>query len=137
MTYSADVMFYNHKNAGMYNAHVYISGKDGQMHLVKATTFQVAELPKDKVEVANVDNGKGQFNVKMYVNRPENSIDTVYLAAWSKADQSNIFWYEAKRQSDGTYTVNGNLNNHQYQMGTYKLHGYVRDKQGKMLLTAL
>ena len=132
-TYSTDVMFYNHKDAGVYNAHVYISGKDGQMHLIKATTFRVSELPKDKVEVANVDNGKGQFNVKMYVNRPESSIDTVYLAAWSKADQSNIYWYEAKRQSDGTYMVTGDLKNHQYQMGTYKLHGYVRDKQGKML----
>lgn len=132
-TYSADVMFYNHKDVGTYNVHAYIAGRNGQMHLVKTGTFQVAELPKDEIEVVGLDNGKGQFNVKMYVNRPESSISTVYLAAWSEGDQSNIYWYEAKRQADGSYLVNGDLKNHQYKTGVYKLHGYVRDKQGRML----
>ncbi len=133
-TYSADVLLYNHKSTGIYNVHAYISGKDGRMQLVKTMTFQVDKLPKDKVEVANINNNQGKFDVKLYLNRSQSEIDTVYLAAWTTSNQSDIYWYEAKRQSDGSYLVNGNVKNHQNHIGQYLLHGYVKDKKGNMIL---
>lgn len=41
------------------------------------------------------------------------------VPVWSKDDQSDIYWYTAARQSDGTYAVQVNLKNHDYNYGKY------------------
>ncbi len=131
--YSSDVMFYNHRSTGMYYAHAYILDRNGQMRFLKDMTFGVDTLPEEKIETHNTNDAQGSFDVKLYLNRPKSSIDTVYVAAWSAANQDDIYWYEAKRQLDGTYLVNVNVKNHGYHTGRYYLHGYVRDKQGNMV----
>lgn len=131
--YSSDVMFYNHKSTGRYYAHAYMLDKNGQMNFLKGITFNVVSLPEEKIETGNTNDVQGSFDVKLYLNRPMNSIDTVYVAAWSAANQGDIYWYEAKRQLDGTYLVKVNVRNHSYHTGKYYLHGYVRDKQGNMV----
>ncbi|WP_236579064.1 GBS Bsp-like repeat-containing protein, partial [Streptococcus suis] len=42
------------------------------------------------------------------------------LPTWSQSD--DIRWYEATRQSDGSYKLTVNKKDHKYRTGTYTVH---------------
>ncbi|WP_044682245.1 GBS Bsp-like repeat-containing protein, partial [Streptococcus suis] len=47
---------------------------------------------------------------------------------WSQSD--DIRWYEATRQSDGSYKLTVNKKDHKYRTGTYTVHLYYKDSNG-------
>lgn len=129
--YATDVWFYNHKDAGVYDVHAYVKDAYGTMYFLKSMTFNIDSLPKEaSIEVNNVDNLKGTVNVNVFLNYHENDISKVYIPVWCKADQSDIRWYEAVRESDGSYFVEIDIKNHQYHTGVYSIHVYVENKNG-------
>lgn len=130
--YSADVMFYNHKSTGMYYAHAYVVDKNGQIRYLKQVTFNVDKLPEDKIEVINQNNKTGTFDVRLFVNQPQESVREVHFPIWSASDQSDIHWYVATRQTDGSYVANVDIKNHKYHFGNYIIHSYVRDSNGRL-----
>ncbi|MDR1954158.1 MAG: GBS Bsp-like repeat-containing protein, partial [Clostridiales Family XIII bacterium] len=57
-------------------------------------------------------------------------VSEVQIPVWSKPDQSDIHWYKATKQVDGSYTANVDIKNHKYNYGTYIAHCYVRGGNG-------
>lgn len=131
--YSADIMLYNHKSTGTYYAHAYLKDKNGGMHLLKELNFQVKDLPEETVEIINFNEGQGTFDVKVYLTRPQNMVKEVIIPVWTAWDQSDIYWYKATRQSDGSYKITVDATNHQWHSGRYIVHAYVKTYQDEMM----
>lgn len=129
--YSANVQLENHNTKGKYYAHAYIQGKDGLKHILKGIVFEVNDLPESSIDVVKMDNSKGQFDVKFHVNKQSSNISKVSIAVWPEAYPGSIYWYEAIRENDGTYSIKADVKNHDYHIGKYYIHGYVTDKQGQ------
>lgn len=134
--WSINVPIANHRSAGSYSAHMYIIDSRGSWHLCTATSFFVDTPDAGKVSIQNADNGAGVFTVKITGASSVAGIAEVNVAIWSKSDQSNIRWYPAARQGDGSYQVNVNLASHGYEYGVYHAHAYVKSGNGISLLTA-
>lgn len=135
-TWTANVPIANHKSAGSYSVHMYIVDAKGNLHFGAATTFKVDAPTAGKVNIKNVDNGAGKFTVEVAGISSVSGVADVKVAVWSKSDQSNIRWYSAVKQSDGSYQVNVNIASHGYEYGLYHAHAYVTTGNGISMLTA-
>ena len=56
--------------------------------------------------------------------------DTVEAAVWSQGDQSNLKWYKAEVNDNGTYTITSDISKHKYDIGVYNIHVYITDELG-------
>ncbi|MBD5542616.1 MAG: hypothetical protein HDR00_15765, partial [Lachnospiraceae bacterium] len=132
--WSANVKVANHKTAGTYNVHMYITDQNGSTHLGGSTTFTVEGPKAGTVKTSNVDSSAGTFTVRLEGSSAIAGIGSVRVAVWSKADQSNLVWYTATKKADGVYEVPVDISKHGYQYGVYTVHAYVTDNNG---LTAI
>lgn len=133
--WKANVPIGNHMTAGCYNVHCYITPYAGNPYFVGKTTFQV-EGPKGSAPViSNVNNDTGTFDVTVSGVQAVAGIQTVSVGIWSTSDQSDLVWYTAEKQNDGSYVVHMNIAKHQYRYGTYNVHAYVRDNNGVTVCT--
>ena len=76
-------------------------------------------------QVTNFDTTALTFDIIMKIDCPE-GIKRVRVPAWSEPNQSNIYWYEAELQDDGTYKVTVDIKEHNggYK-GNYTCHMYL------------
>jgi len=117
----------NHKTAGTYNVHTYAVASNGAMLLVGSTTFFVSSPSAGSVTVQNMNAAAGTFDIIVSGATAKSGVSKVMIPVWSTSNQSDIYWYTATKQSDGTYKVTANLSKHKYNYGTYKIHVYVTD----------
>ncbi len=129
-TYSVNVPIKNHKTAGTYQAHVYIVDQSGRSRYVHYTTFSVASPAVGSITTDNINRGAGTFKVTLGNISAKAGVSKVQVAVWSKNDQSNLKWYTATKQSDGTYAFNANIADHGYEYGIYQCHAYLYDNNG-------
>lgn len=127
-TYVATVSISNHKSPGKYYAHGYVELRDGTIKYLKGTSFQVEELPYDKLFYYNMD--IGCFDVSIHLSHDVSDIESVYFPTWRDGDQNDICWYELQQGNNNTYTVTVNAANHKFHYGTYITHVYLKDKAG-------
>jgi len=134
-TYKVNVKLSEHKNErGDYNVHLYYQESDGTMRGVLGTKTTV-ETPKTsvtgKVDIQNHTNG--DFDVIVSDVSDSNGIKAVKVPVWTvKNDQDDIIWYDAVKQSDGTYKVNVKLSDHKNERGDYNVHLYYQESDGTM-----
>ncbi|WP_231101261.1 GBS Bsp-like repeat-containing protein [Streptococcus gallolyticus] len=134
-TYKVNVKLSEHKNErGDYNVHLYYQEPDGKMRGVLGTKTTV-EAPKTsvtgKVDIKNHANG--DFDVIVSDVSDSNGIKAVKVPVWTvKNDQDDIIWYDAVKQSDGTYKVSVKLSEHKNERGDYNVHLYYQETDGKM-----
>ncbi|WP_368395422.1 GBS Bsp-like repeat-containing protein, partial [Streptococcus gallolyticus] len=134
-TYKVNVKLSEHKNErGDYNVHLYYQESDGTMRGMLATKTTV-ETPKTsvtgKVDIQNHTNG--DFDVVVSDVSDSNGIKAVKVPVWTvKNDQDDIIWYDAVKQSDGTYKVNVKLSEHKNERGNYNVHLYYQESDGTM-----
>jgi N-acetylmuramoyl-L-alanine amidase len=78
------------------------------------------------------DSALGSYSVTATI--PEDpDMEVLQVAVWSKTDwQDDLVWYDAVKQSDGTYAVNGNISSHKYTTGIYYFDVYKKMSDGKM-----
>ena len=127
-TWCKEIAIDKHKTAGIYNVHVYtMVGKKQQF--IGNTTFEVS-TPSGKLQIENY-NQQGSLDVILKDVTSKSGVDAVQIPVWSKVNQSDIVWYEAERQSDGTYKTVVKTKNHS-QNTTYNIHAYVTAKNGVM-----
>ena len=101
-----------------------------------ATAFQHTEsVSVQSIEVKNVDASAGTFDVFVKGVKADCGVESVQLPIWSKSDQSDIVWYTAWRQSDGSYATQVNIRNHGSCRGNYTVHTYVTGKNGVRMFT--
>ena len=91
--------------------------------------------PKGKTEVRNYNSVKGSFDVIVKNISSKSGVQSVQVPVWSQADQRDLIWYSAKKQSDGTYKVTVELSKHQNHKGTYNIHTYITTETGIMTFT--
>ncbi|MCL2864026.1 MAG: GBS Bsp-like repeat-containing protein [Lachnospiraceae bacterium] len=119
-----------HKTAGLYHVHAYATVNGGTERFIGGTSFRVSGIPMGRLTVDNVNGDTGAFRIVISnVNHPS-GITKVQLPVWSRANQSDIVWYDAIRQSNGSYRVDVNPSNHNMNSGIYIAHLYVTTGNG-------
>ena len=118
-----------YRSYGKYNADVYGTLADGSQLCIGHTEFTVEE-PTWDMAVENQDDEKGTFDIVISNIESKSGVSQVRVPVWCAEDQNDIRWYDATRQSDGSYRVTVNIKNHQNHTGEYKIHVYLYDGNG-------
>ena len=138
-SYSARVELRKHNyDTGTYNIHLY-----GQSYVqpestgITGTTVQVdsGKLPSDEEQkplftVENINPKQGTYTVKTTETSLSKPIQSVRVPIWSTSNQSNLKWYAATPNGDGSFSASFDIRNHQALSGTYNNHVYVTYKDG-------
>ncbi|MDO4490416.1 MAG: GBS Bsp-like repeat-containing protein [Lachnospiraceae bacterium] len=117
------------KDSGRYQVHCYARMSDGTMSFLGNTDFEVAEMEIPKTAI-KADSTTGDFTITVRGLKSESGISKVQVPVWSKSNQSDIVWYDAKLNESGDYVVKSNISKHSYNSGTYQVHVYVTEKNG-------
>ena len=123
-TWKTNIPIIKHKTAGLYYADVYVTDINNQSNYAGGTTFQVGEMSIKGIKISNKDNASGTFNVTISGVESKSGVKQIKVPVWSKEDHSDLYWYEAKKQADGTYAIQANIKNHQYNYGKYYVDTY-------------
>ncbi|MDD2981702.1 MAG: GBS Bsp-like repeat-containing protein, partial [Hespellia sp.] len=125
-----DIPISNHKSTGKYQVHAYAKmNPDDNMAFMSSTTFNVSPTSAT-VTVTNYDQNAGTFDVNVKNIVSPTGIQKVQVPVWCASNQSDLVWYEAEKQSDGSYKVNVSTKNHKYAVGTYNIHAYITSGLG-------
>ena len=138
-SYSARVELRKHNyDTGTYNIHLY-----GQSYVqpestgITGTTVEVdsGKLPSDEEQkplftVENINPKQGTYTVKTTETSLSKPIQSVRVPIWSTSNQSNLKWYAATPNGDGSFSATFDIRNHQAFSGTYNNHVYVTYKDG-------
>lgn len=129
-TWMAEITIADHRTAGNYCVDAYAVNGAGKSVFLGRGSFGVSNIPAAKVSSTNKNEGTGQFQVVIRDVSAKAGVSKVEVPVWSKSDQSDIYWYSAARQSDGTYMAQIDLEKHNYNYGTYKADVYVTAGNG-------
>ena len=127
-TWTKTVKIKNHRTLGTYNVHAYITLANGSVK-TKTTTFNVSR-PTAKLTVSAQDKEKGTTEVTVSNIQSKSGISAVLIPVWSQGNQSDLVWYTAQKQSNGTYKITIDMGNHNYNEGTYQIACYIVDGNG-------
>ena len=132
-SWTCDVDLSAHNSTGRYLIHVY-GTKAGKTELIANTTASVAKLPATKLPTVEAVVSEKLGTMQITVKNAE-TYTKVMLPVWSEANgQDDIKWYEATKQSDGSWTYTVDLAAHN-STGRYLIHVY-GTKAGKTELIA-
>lgn len=126
--YKAQVDISNHKySTGLYHAHLYYKLDDDSLKAVGGTQTRLVDALKGTIAIQNKNNETGSFDVLVSGIQGPSGVKSVVVPVWSETSgQDDIKWYEASRQTDGTYKVHVEAGNHKYSTGLYHAHLYYR-----------
>lgn len=90
------------------------------------------KLPHADVAVEEYDETEASILVSISDFRNvTNGVTNVNLAVWSKEDQSDLIWIPAQQKRNNRYEVNITLSSFGYNTGTYTMHAYLWDREGR------
>nr|WP_217471881.1 GBS Bsp-like repeat-containing protein [Streptococcus suis] len=129
-SYKLTVNKKDHKyRTGTYTVHLYYKDSNGGLIGAGGTTIHLSEVnPTGTITIENRNDAQGTFDVRVTNVSSPKDIASVLLPTWSQSD--DIRWYEATRQSDGSYKLTVNKKDHKYRTGTYTVHLYYKDSNG-------
>ncbi|CYU72105.1 cell wall hydrolase/autolysin [Streptococcus suis] len=129
-SYKLTVNKKDHKyRTGTYTVHLYYKDSSGGLTGAGGTTTHLSEAkPTGTITIENRNDAQGTFDVRVTNVSSPKDIASVLLPTWSQSD--DIRWYEATRQSDGSYKLTVNKKDHKYRTGTYTVHLYYKDSNG-------
>ncbi|MCK4064207.1 N-acetylmuramoyl-L-alanine amidase [Streptococcus suis] len=129
-SYKLTVNKKDHKyRTGTYTVHLYYKDSNGGLTGAGGTTTHLSEAkPTGTITIENRNDAQGTFDVRVTNVSSPKDISSVLLPTWSQSD--DIRWYEATRQSDGSYKLTVNKKDHKYRIGTYSVHLYYKDSSG-------
>ncbi len=120
----------NHSNhLGKYTTHVYMTANEGRETAINLGQTELKGQPLSlKAEIKNVNSQSGSYDVVVRASAPS-GVKSVRVPIWTNA--RDIKWYEAKRQSDGTWLVHMDIKNHSNHLGKYTTHVYMTANDGR------
>ncbi|WP_445978158.1 GBS Bsp-like repeat-containing protein [Streptococcus suis] len=129
-SYKLTVNKKDHKyRTGTYTVHLYYKDSNGGLTGAGGTTTHLSEAkPTGTITIENRNDAQGTFDIRVTNISSPKDIASVLLPTWSQSD--DIRWYEATRQSDGSYKLTVNKKDHKYRTGTYTVHLYYKDSSG-------
>ncbi|MFX3767855.1 GBS Bsp-like repeat-containing protein, partial [Streptococcus suis] len=125
-SYKLTVNKKDHKyRTGTYTVHLYYKDSSGGLTGAGGTTTHLSEVkPTGTITIENRNDAQGTFDVRVTNISSPKDIASVILPTWSQTD--DLRWYEATRQSDGSYKLTVNKKDHKYRTGTYTVHLYYK-----------
>lgn len=121
---------------GKYYIDAYVVRTNGSYYCVGRGSLEFGASASAEIAIQNVNNVNGTFDVVVSSVTASNEVASVSVPAWTKQDLSDLHWYEAEKQSNGTYVAHVNVANHQFNYGTYAVQAYVVDNAGIRILTS-
>ena len=135
VTYRVDTSKHGNKS-GIYNTHVYLNDKSGNVSLVGITVGVPGTSNNQKPQVSgfNVSNVSASgYDVTVTIQNAQN-ISYVVFPTWTSTNgQDDITWREGKVSSN-TYTYHVNTSDHGKQKGIYNTHIHIYDKNGNLII---
>ena len=134
-TYKLSVDIRRHKNnRGEYNIHMYYIQSDGSLQGVTGTTTKVEEPKYSVTGTIHIENKTSQgFDVVVTNVSSTKGVKTVKLPVWSsQGGQDDVIWYDAVKQTDGTYKLSVDIRRHKNNRGEYNIHMYYIQSDGSL-----
>ncbi len=129
-TWTTNALISNHRTAGTYNVHIYATNKAGKSQIIGTKTFVVTGPKASAVQAVNVKESDGLFSVKISGISSPSGVSNVEVGIWCASNQSDLVWYDATKQSDGSYIVTADVRNHKNNTGKYQAHVYITTGNG-------
>ena len=127
-SYTVTAKASDHENAnGQYEAQLFYVDHKGQNTFVKKTFVQYEgkTSPTGTITIQNNNKDNGTFDVIISNVYSPKGVRAVQVPTWSDVNgQDDLRWYEATRQSDGTYKLSVKASDHKFSTGTYHVHLY-------------
>ena len=110
----------------------YLSFNGNRRYVAVAKLAQQESKPSGTISIENLSNLGFDVHITN-VSGGDKAIQGVSVPVWTAKDgQDDLVWHKADRQSDGSYKVRINVNDHKAEAGEYIVHlYYVQD--GKMV----
>ena len=110
----------------------YLSYNGNRRYVAVAKLAQQESKPSGTISIENLSNLGFDVHITN-VSGGDKAIQGVSVPVWTSKDgQDDLVWHKADRQSDGSYKVRINVNDHKAEAGEYIVHlYYVQD--GKMV----
>lgn len=92
-----------------------------------------ADIPESaeiEITVTPYDFKTGKYDVLVQNLPPAEDSRAVRCAVWAEEDQSDLKWYEAELQDDGTYMIKVWAADFAYKVSEYNIHVYVVNGSG-------
>lgn len=120
---------------GNYHVHVYYLLKNQQMVGAKQMKALLPEGEASaKLSIGSLNTQELTFDARVSDLVAPGGLQSVVVAVWSEVGgQDDLRWYEAMRQSDGSYKIQVRLSDHKYNFGRYQIHAYLVLKSQKMV----
>ena len=98
-----------------------------------AAAAEIAQKKAISIEVTPYDYEAEKFSVIVKGEVLE-EFQAVQIPVWSKADQSDMIWYTAALQADGSYMADIWASDFLYRDSVYTIHAYGITAEGQMSL---
>jgi hypothetical protein len=95
------------------------------------TNFNVTATRVGSIRVVNYNPTRGTFDVIVSGINSVSGVTHVRVPTWSREDRSDLVWYNAIRQNDGSFRTTVQLSNHNFNIGRYTIHAHVITGNGK------
>ncbi|MCM1172627.1 MAG: GBS Bsp-like repeat-containing protein [Clostridium sp.] len=116
--------------SGSYYTDAYVTLSDGQFIKIGSSSFEVSAPTATTIYVTNENRSGGTFDIIVSGINTASGVSSVRIPVWSEQDLSDLYWYNAERQSDGTYVAHANIKNHKYNYGVYAMQAYIKANNG-------
>jgi len=126
-SYRATIKASDHKNTlGQYQVHVHYLDQNNRRRYATETVVEVQKTtPTGTITIQNNNKDNGTFDVIISNVYSPKGVRAVQVPTWSDVNgQDDLAWYEAIRQSDGTYKLSVKASDHKFSTGTYHVHLY-------------
>lgn len=88
------------------------------------------EIPSE-IEVTPYDFRTGKYEIIIRNLSADANIQALRCAVWAEEDQSDLKWYEAELQADGSYVAKVWASDFAYKVSGYNIHIYTVDTEGE------
>ncbi len=98
------------------------------------TTTKVEEPKYSVTGTIHIENKTSQgFDVVVTNVSSTKGVKTVKLPIWSsQGGQDDVIWYDAVKQTDGTYKLSVDIRRHKNNYGDYNVHMYYVQSDGSL-----
>lgn len=120
--------------SGVYNMHMYYRDVKGELHFITGTTKNMTVPQKAKITgtISVAKTSSTTFRITIDDASCVTGIRQVYVPTWTeKNGQDDIIWYQPLYKN-GQWIVNVSIANHKNESGSYNIHLYYEDNNGKM-----
>lgn len=128
--YYLSVPLKNHALKGDCIVHVYAEYANGKFEFLGGRAINMPDRTSAKIEITNVNRVSGKCDVVISDVYVISGVQNISVPVWSKSNQSDIVWYDAVKQEDGTYVAHIDVANHGCNFAEYTVHTYVTSKNG-------